>query len=87
MSPRPLLHVPARDAPLDRGLDHVLPIGRRVGDHAPLGHHGDVVADLRRDAQVVRDEEHREVHAAADFDLIIVHCYHFFAHRADGEDR
>ncbi len=36
-----------------------------VLDHAALRHHRDVVADLRRDAQVVRDEQHRQVAGAS----------------------
>lgn len=37
-----------------------------VFNDPPLRHHRELVADLRRDAQVVGDEEHRQVQARAD---------------------
>src|SRR5579872_6449838 len=44
--------------------EHLL--GRAVLDDPALAHYRDVVADLRRDAQVVGDEQHGEVQPLAD---------------------
>src|SRR4051812_17738551 len=40
--------------------------GRALLDDLAVAHDGDVVADLRRDTQVVGDEEHRQVEAIPD---------------------
>ena len=39
---------------------------RALSTTRPSPHHGDAVADLRRDAQIVGDEQHREAQPAAD---------------------
>ena len=39
---------------------------RAVFDDFAVAHHRDAVAHLRRDAQVMRDEQHREIEAVAD---------------------
>lgn len=38
-----------------RSVEHL--IGRAILDHAALVHHGDLMADLRRDTKVVGDED------------------------------
>ena len=52
--------------------------GRAVLDHLALVHHGDAVADLRGDAQVVGDEQHREIEALAD---LVEQLEHLRLHR------
>ena len=42
------------------------PGGRSALHDLSVAHHREPVADLRRDAQVVGDEDHREVHAITD---------------------
>src|SRR5471030_1886362 len=56
--------------------EHLL--GRAVLDHPALAHHGDVVADLGRDTEIMRDEQHGEVQPHTD---LVEQLQHLLLHR------